>query len=70
MRKIMTTMIENYNKEVATLKEQIKAQRITNPSHTLNQRLNWVLAKSEAVSEVLAEYDKQNQEWNDFVDQI
>lgn len=60
MRNIMTKMIENYQKEVADLKEQIKAKRITNPSHTLNQRLNWVLAKWEAVSEVLLEFDKKN----------
>lgn len=59
MRTIMTKMIENYQQEVADLKEQIKAQRITNPNHTLNQRLNWVLAKWEAVVEVLEEYDKQ-----------
>lgn len=58
MREIMIKMIENYDNQLAQVEAEIVTKKIWNPTHELYRKQLWLKAKSEAVKEVLKEYDK------------
>lgn len=59
MREIMIKMIENYDNQLVQVEAEIVTKKILNPAHELYRKQLWLKAKSEAVKEVLAEYDKE-----------
>ncbi len=59
MRDIMTRMINRYDEEISTLEAELKMKKISNPAHEVFRTLMWCKAKRQAVTEVLAEYDKE-----------